>query len=320
MTTEREFVRQLTARFPVHPPVIVGIGDDGAVLSCGESSAQVVVTDMLLDRVHFDLRTTSVELAGRKAMAVNLSDLAAMGCRPTAAFVSLALPRSLGSTTPRFLQQLYDGIDALTRRYRFTLAGGDTNVWEGPFAINVCLIGEPTGPQSLLRSGARPGDVLFVTGALGGSLQSGRHLSFEPRVDESAWLVQNVRVHSMIDVSDGLAVDLHRMMEASGTAGEIEAARLPIHADVDAQMPDNASSVPLSPVVFPDRRIAAALGDGEDFELLFSVDQADAKRLEAGGIPFPVTRIGLVCDGIGCRIRSTDGLAADLSPSGWQHL
>jgi thiamine-monophosphate kinase len=306
VTTENDFVRQLQQRFPVLPAVEIGIGDDGAVLAASNSST-VVVTDMLLDGVHFDLRSTSVRLAGRKAIAVNLSDLAAMGCFPTAAFVSIAVPRDLPDSSS-FLRQLYDGIEELTARYHMTLAGGDTNSWPHPLAINVCLTGTPFGHAPILRSGARPGDLLFVSGPLGGSLQSRRHLTFEPALRLSEWLCANTDCHALMDLSDGLSTDLARMMEASGTAAILDAAKIPIHSDVNVSWPH-------------DRRLAAALGDGEDFELLICVNRADAALLpnRAAEAGFRLHRIGEVLAGSGCQIRHPDGSVHPLSNIGWQH-
>ena len=166
MTTENEFIRRLARRFPLRPPVEVGIGDDGAVLRCGREMGLdktpfaadriVVVTDMLLDGVHFELDKISPSLAGRKAVAVNLSDLAAMACFPTAAFVSIAVPKTMKMPSGEFLDDLYSGIESLTDQFNFTLAGGDTNSWNGPFAINVCLTGSPMKEQPVLRSTAKP--------------------------------------------------------------------------------------------------------------------------------------------------------------------
>ena len=219
--TERQFIRDLQSQFPTLPPVKIGIGDDGAVLDVTADSQQVVVTDLLLDGVHFDLNATSPFLAGRKAVAVNLSDLAAMGCRPTAAFVSLAVPRTHPQASSDFLRELYRGIQQMTDKFQFSLAGGDTNSWDGPFAINVCLTGVPFSGRPFLRSDARPGDAIFVTGPLGGSLHGGRHLTFMPRLQISEWLSRTVEVGAMLDLSDGLSIDLHRMMEASAAAAEI---------------------------------------------------------------------------------------------------
>ncbi len=308
MTTERQFIRDLQAQFPTLPPVQIGIGDDGAVLDVSADLQQVIVTDLLLDGVHFDLNVTSPFLAGRKAVAVNLSDLAAMGCRPTAAFVSLAVPRDRLQASPDFLRELYRGIQQMTDEFQFSLAGGDTNSWQGPFAINVCLTGVPISSRPFLRSDARAGDAVFVTGPLGGSLQGGRHLTFMPRLQISAWLARTVEVRAMLDLSDGLSLDLHRMMEASGMAAEISASAIPIHSDVPAEWST-------------DKRLAAALGDGEDFELLFTVRASAASRLQAAADAAAVSlfQIGRVTTGSGVRLIDSLGTSQILNVTGWQH-
>ncbi len=307
MGTETELIELLRKRFPVYPPVRVGIGDDGAVLD-NTGRQQIVVTDMLLDGVHFDLRTTSPELVGRKSIAVNLSDLAAMGCQPVAAFVSLALPGSLGNAVTEFLAKLYSGIEQMTQKFHFSLAGGDTNIWDGPFAINVCLIGVPFLNRPVFRSGACPGDVLLVTGLLGGSLHSGRHLSFNPRLKESEWLVENFDVHAMIDLSDGLSLDLHRLADASNVSAQISASLIPVHPDVN-------------PEDFREKRLAAALNDGEDFELLFALSPEDAEHLSnlSDDLPIALTRIGEISAGSGCWLQSFSGEKLPLEKRGWEH-
>jgi thiamine-monophosphate kinase len=318
MTTENDFIRRLARRFPLRPPVEVGIGDDGAVLICGREHAtdqvhfaadrMVVVTDMLLDGVHFELDKISPSLAGRKAVAVNLSDLAAMACFPTAAFVSIAIPKTMRMPGGEFLDELYGGIESLTKQYDFTLAGGDTNSWNGPFAINVCLTGSPMKDRPLLRSGARPGDHLFVTGPLGGSLQSGRHLTFEPRLDLARWLVELNPPNAMMDLSDGLSVDLARMMEASNTGAVLRTESIPIHEDVPESLPR------------PDRT-QAALADGEDFELLISVSENDSHNLtwmarEAG---ISLYKVGKVAQQKIILIQDDSGHVHELKGQGWIH-
>lgn len=308
MTTERQFIRDLQAQFPTLPPVTIGIGDDGAVLDVAADSQQVIVTDLLLDGVHFDLNVTSSFLVGRKAVAVNLSDLAAMGCRPTAAFVSLAVPRARLHASPDFLRELYRGIQQMTDEFQFSLAGGDTNSWQGPFAINVCLTGVPVSGRTFLRSDARAGDAIFVTGPLGGSLHSGRHLTFMPRLQISAWLARTVEVRAMLDLSDGLSIDLHRMMEASGTAAEIFTSTIPIHADVPAEWSS-------------DKRLAAAFSDGEDFELLFTVSGSAAAKLQAAASDAAVSlfQIGRVTTGSGVRLIDSSRNSQIMDVTGWQH-
>lgn len=311
MPSERDFVRGLQSRFTVRPPVTTGIGDDGAVLNCSDSQQQIVVTDMLLDQVHFDLRDTSARLAGRKAVAVNLSDLAAMACRPTAAFVSIAIPRSLADPS-QFLSELYAGIADLADQFEFTVAGGDTNTWDGPFAINVCLTGVPCGALPVLRSGAQVGDVLLVSGALGGSLASGRHLTFEPRLKLAAWLVENLQVHAMLDISDGLAIDLHRMLEASEVGAVVQTRCVPVHSDLMAETASTDHS----------QLLHRALSDGEDFELLLAVPEdslqaiSDSLSLQTLGLQ----RIGAITNQPGqLQLCWPDGIITNQAETGWQH-
>ena len=307
MVNELQFIEQLRQQFAVRPPVATGIGDDGAVLKNSDGSENVIVTDMLLDGVHFDLSDTSAELAGRKAVAVNLSDLAAMGCRPTAAFVSIAVPKLAESE--QLLTELYRGIQGLSKQFDFTVAGGDTNSWNGPFAINVCMTGEPFQGRCHLRSGAKPGDVLLVTGALGGSLASGRHLSFEPRLNESRWLTGRFDVNAMMDISDGLAIDLHRMMDASCSGAILTAADIPVHVDVSSDLS-------------PEYRIRASLSDGEDFELLIAMSPESAvaaQQSRCGSSGVQLTAVGHVTTERGCRMMDAFGDIHDLPATGWQH-
>lgn len=309
--TENDFLRHLKSRYPVTSFVNVGIGDDGAVL-VPQSRPQVVVTDLLLDGVHFDLQQTSAGLAGRKAMAVNLSDLAAMGCRPTAAFVSIAVPKQLpgNGSSSDFLMEVYQGFDELTTEYDFVIAGGDTNSWKGPFAVNVCLIGIPFDPRGrcFLRSTAQPGDILLVSGPLGGSLVHDRHLTFSPRLALSEWLAGRDGIHAAMDISDGLSTDLLRMMEASQVAAAVESARVPIHVDVPTHLSQN-------------QRLAAAMSDGEDFELLLSVssDHADDLIRDARAAEFQLFAIGRVEANGESILITDDGQREVLRSTGWQH-
>jgi len=302
------FFEHLRLQCAVKAPVSTGIGDDGAILKNPGGGETIVVTDMLLDGVHFDLSNTTAELAGRKAIAVNLSDLAAMGCRPTAAFVSIAVPKLAESE--QFLTDLYRGILGLSDQFDFTVAGGDTNSWNGPFAINVCMTGEPFADRAILRSGAQPGDTLLVTGALGGSLASGRHLSFEPRLNVSRWLADNCDVNAMMDISDGLAIDLHRMMDASYTGAILASADIPVHVDVP-------------PDLSPEERVRAALSDGEDFELLIAMSPESAIAAQQSIQPDGSVRlisIGSVAEERGCRIVNASGDIRNLPASGWRHV
>jgi thiamine-monophosphate kinase len=287
------------------PSVPTGIGDDAAVVSVSADRPQLLVTtDMLLAGVHFDLSLETPYQVGRKALAVNLSDIAAMAGRPTAAFVGLVLPRSGGA---QFADELMNGVLALAQEFEISIAGGDTNVWDGPPVISVTLLGEPTGPGPVLRSGAQPGDWLMVTGQLGGSLSHRRHLTFTPRVREAERLNTSLSIHAMIDLSDGLASDVRHLLTASNVGAWIDPLWLPIHPDVDQTLSAEV-------------RRQRALSDGEDFELLFVLGPDDAQRLLAQPLfDTQVTKIGETVGQPGCWLVDDDGSRTLLEPAGWEH-
>ena len=300
MASELDFLRTLQHDFPAAFPVLTGIGDDGAVIDAAEETRQVVVADMLLDGTHFDLAKTEPEQIGHKALAVNLSDLAAMGCRPVAAFVCLALPNGLSED---FTTRLYLGLKSLASQFHCVIAGGDTNSWRGPFAISVTVSGVPFGDRIPLRSEARVGDIICVTGPLGGSLPSGRHLSFTPQLTVAERLLQHGDVHAMMDISDGLSVDLTRMMEASGTSAVLRADDVPVHPDVDQRLPR-------------EHQLRHALHDGEDFELLLTLPELP-DNLPDGVSLFPIGEV--TAGGTGLLLQQADGSSQRLQPEGWQH-
>src|SRR5256885_113459 len=175
---EFAYIDWLRRQTPADPRVLIGPGDDAAALGLTPGVPCLVTTDMLLEGSCFVLAEAGPRLVGRKAMAVNLSDMAAMAGRPVAAFVSVGLPRRGGRA---LAEELYHGLREMADAFQTPLPGGDTNSWDGPLAISVTLLGEPTGRGPVRRSGARPGDWLFVTGPLGGSI-AGHHLMFTPRV------------------------------------------------------------------------------------------------------------------------------------------
>ncbi len=295
-----DWIRQHSAP---HPQVPVGIGDDAALLAPTPGEEVIVTTDMLMDGRHFIVGQTDPQLIGRKALAVNLSDIAAMAGRPLAAFISWALPRHGGRD---LAQALYAGMAELAQTYHVAIAGGDTNSWDGPLVISITLVGETVGGRRILRSGARPGDWLFVTGPLGGSLRSGRHLTFTPRVREALDLVQRVPVTAMLDLSDGVASDLRHILDQSGVGATLDARSIPIHFDVDRTLPEA-------------EQLRRALTDGEDFELLFTVSPTAGERLLADP-PHDWTpvRIGTVDEQPGCRLQTAQG-TEDLPHGGWEH-
>jgi thiamine-monophosphate kinase len=260
--SEFAYINWLRQRTPAVERVLIGIGDDTAAVVWPKEVSCLVTTDMLLEGSCFLLAEAGPYLVGRKAMAVNLSDIAAMAGKPVAAVVSVGLPRQGGR---QLAEELYRGLREMADAFDTALVGGDTNTWNGPLVISVTIIGEPTGTGPVRRSGAEPGDWLFVTGPLGGSIR-GHHLNFIPRMREGQRLHQLVKLKAMIDISDGLAADLHHICAESKCGAVLKAASVPI-TETAKQMNDDRS--PLD----------HALGDGEDFELLFAVSAADSQRL-----------------------------------------
>jgi thiamine-monophosphate kinase len=258
---ELSFIRWLRQQTTSTDRVLVGLGDDAAVLRPGDRPL-LVTTDMLLEGSCFRLMEAGAQRVGRKAMAVNLSDIAAMAGKPLAAVVSVGLPRAAGQ---HLAEQLYAGLREMADAFDTPIVGGDTNTWDDPLVINVTVLGEATARGPVTRGGARAGDWLFVTGPLGGSIL-GKHLDFTPRVREALRLHQLVDLHAMIDISDGLAIDLHRLCEESKCGAVLRAADIPI-ASAAHELKDNKTP------------LEHALGDGEDFELLFAVSPEDGRRL-----------------------------------------
>jgi thiamine-monophosphate kinase len=305
---ERELIRYLRQHLPQRENVLVGPGDDAAVLRMGGNT--VVTTDMLMDGVDFILKDVDPRRVGRKALAVNLSDLAAMAAKPVAAFVSLCLPRSGGEA---LALELYEGMLPLAEEFECSIAGGDTNSWDGPLVINVTAIGETTAKGSLLRSGAKPGDAIVVTGSFGGSIH-GRHLDFTPRVKEAIYLNEHYEIHAATDVSDGLSLDLWHICEESGVGAKLLESHLPIHSTAHHRSPGEFALSPL------DR----ALSDGEDFELVMAVEWESAQQMiaEQPFIKTPLSIIGTFTDTPGMSLvykRDAYPQEIPLTPRGYEH-
>jgi thiamine-monophosphate kinase len=290
--------------------VVVGPGDDCAVLTAG-SRPLLLTTDMLMDGVDFVLTEVGPRRAGRKAMAANLSDIAAMAGVPTAAVVSVALPTSYGGSDVgdegTIAESLYHGLREMADAFSVPLVGGDTNSWAGPLVICVTVLGEATARGPVCRSRAKPGDWVLVTGPCGGSIL-GHHLNFTPRVREALALHAAADLHAMIDISDGLAADLNHILEESGCGAVLTAEAIPI-APAAIELSRTSGKTPLQ----------HALGDGEDFELIFTVSPADGERLLREQ---PVPGVSLVQIGV-CVERGLwieeNGTRRVLKPIGWTH-
>jgi len=285
----------------------LGPGDDAAILRLGQRSEAVVTVDLLTDGVDFRLSEIDPRRAGRKALAVSLSDIAAMAARPTAAVVAVALPEQNGRELG---EQLFLGMLPLAEQFGVAIAGGDTNSWAAPLVISVTVIGEVAGEEPLCRSGARPGDKIVVTGDFGGSIL-GKHLDFTPRVDESLLLSQRYRLHGGMDVSDGLSLDLSRMATASGVGACVELDAVPVSRaarELAARANDGSSA------------LEHALGDGEDFELLMAVPPDDAQRMIAEQpLDVSLTIVGEFVDEQGLWQLDSQGNRQTLAPRGYEH-
>lgn len=270
------------------------IGDDCAVLP-SSGQRQLITVDPVVYGRHFD-DSIAPRAVGAKLLKRNLSDLAAMGGRPTAAVLALCLD---ARTSLAWLEAFYRGLAASARRHRVAIVGGDVAQADGVMAATLTLLGTATGPRILTRRGARPGDRIYVTGQLGGSLASGHHHGFTPRLREGAWLARRPEVRAMMDVSDGLAKDVHALTPA-GCHPAIDGASLPLRRGYAIQ---------------------AALTDGEDYELLFAVDRGadQIKFARAWRRAFPSLR--LTCIGEFVRKKATESTGLDLTRyHGYEHL
>ncbi|MSR60174.1 MAG: thiamine-monophosphate kinase [Planctomycetaceae bacterium] len=303
LSHEFDYIAWIRSQAAHHQRLSVGIGDDAALIAFPPPGNCLVTVDMLMEGVDFLIPQATPRQIGRKSLAVNLSDIAAMAGRPVACVTSVALPRRGGMELGR---GLFEGLAALADEFGVALAGGDTNTWDGPLVISITVLGEPTGRGPVLRSGARPGDWILATGSFGGSL-AGRHLDFTPRVREAQALHQAAQLTAMIDVSDGLAADLGHILDESGVGAIVDEAAIPISA---AAADTTDGRTPLE----------HALGDGEDFELLLTVSPDEGQRLlelSLGGTP--LTRIGRITTEAGCRLLTRDGQLEPLPGLGWKH-
>src|SRR6266436_425828 len=260
---EFELIQRLTRSLPTNKSVVVGPGDDCAVLDFGLPDRLLLFkTDAIVEGIHFP-PDTPAEKIGHKALGRCLSDIAAMAGMPSAALVTLALPRNF---EPEFVEAIYSGMSALARRHDVAIVGGETTSNPERMLISIALIGWVPRGKGALRSGAEVGDAIFVSGELGGSL-AGRHMEFEPRLAEARWLAEQFSIHAMIDVSDGLAGDLRHILKASRVGAELLGAAIPISREARQNAKAESSAKP---------PLLAALTDGEDFELLFTVASSDA--------------------------------------------
>ncbi|HEY2760089.1 MAG TPA: thiamine-phosphate kinase [Pirellulales bacterium] len=305
---EADFVHWLRERLSPHPLLKLGIGDDAALLATAGRNDVVVTTDLIADGIDFDLKVHPPRRVGYKALAINLSDLAAMAAQPLAAVIALNLPRQ---DAWHLATELYEGMLPLAEQIHLAIAGGDTNSWDGPLVVSVTAIGEVSVDGPLCRRGAQPGDRIIVTGCFGGSIL-GRHLDVQPRVREALLLHQHYALHAGIDCSDGLTLDLWRLCEESLCGAIVDVERIPIATaakELAVQRNDGVSAG------------EHALSDGEDFELILAVPPQSAEQMLADQ-PFDgvtLTDIGEFIAEQHLFQRDASSGLRPLKPRGYQH-
>jgi thiamine-monophosphate kinase len=308
---ELGLIKRLSGHIRCDRSVVKGIGDDTAVIKWTGDKYLLFTCDMLIEDVHFwfrgakplreakFLKRATPYQIGHKALARNISDIAAMGGVPKYALVSIGLDPNMSVS---FADGILDGINDLARKFKINIVGGDTSR-SGKLVIDVSLIGEVEKRNMVLRSGAREGDAIFVSGFLGGSIK-GKHLDFTPRLNEARALVRNFKVNSMIDISDGLLLDLWRILDASSTGALIYEDLIPVSAQADS--------------------FKEAVTDGEDFELLFTIAPKEAERFMKSyllKLKTPVSLIGEITrEGCGLRLIGADWKERRIAKKGFLHF
>ncbi|HKT11670.1 MAG TPA: thiamine-phosphate kinase [Terriglobia bacterium] len=327
--SEGEFVKWLRGLAPENPGrVRMGVGDDAAVVRVGRGRELVLTADLSIEGVHFTARLHPPRSIGHRALARSLSDIAAMGGVPRFALISIALPRGVSCA---WVEEFYQGVMDLARRFRVDVIGGDTSVARRIAMMDVTLAGEVPRGRGLLRSGARPGDLIYVSGRLGLSARGleilksrakrgkGRrserqdgpeinavlnaHLYPEPRCPLGRWLQSAGIPSALMDISDGLSTDLARMCEASGVGASVDAARIPAPSGVA-----------------PQHALELALNGGEDYELLFAVPEKKAAKIPRSYRGVPLHCIGRMRRSREVLLVHPDGKQSPLAPAGYDHF
>lgn len=274
--------------------VVKGSGDDCAVIKWDRKNYLLFTCDMIVEGVDF-LADTKPELIGRKALAVSISDIASCGGIPRYALVSMGLPRN--SSVDK-AEDIAKGIFSLARKFKINIVGGDLSRAER-IVLDISMLGLVEKRNLCLRSGAKQGDIIFVTGALGGSIL-GKHLKFTPRLKEARELVKSFKVHSMIDISDGLVADLGHILKESGVGGLL----------YEELIPQSKAS----------RNLEDSLSSGEDFELLFTLSKGEAKKLFAAGVNYCKPIGEIVRKNSGLRLLDKFGREKVIKPFGFRHF
>jgi thiamine-monophosphate kinase len=308
---EKALIRRIRARVGGGPSIMTGIGDDCAVLRVPPGHELLVTTDFMVENVHFRRDWQSPEVIGQRCLTRGLSDIAAMGGIPHACFISLALNRDVPQS---WVDKFFSGLLRWTRKFKVPLAGGDTA--ESPWGIHadIVVVGSVPRGKAILRSGAKAGDRIYVTGRLGAAAAAiasfvarkpgadARHSTYRavPRLAVGAWLRETRVASAMIDISDGLSTDLEHLCQESRVGAEIEEAAIP------RAMQGQNQKVPLE----------MALHGGEDYEVLFT----SSRKVPARIAGVEVSHIGKITQPRGIRIRIREGHMRKLQVRGWEHF
>jgi thiamine-monophosphate kinase len=310
--SEKSLIRRIRRLAAGGSAVVTGIGDDAAVLRIPPGHEMLVTTDFTIEKVHFRREWHRPAAVGWRCLARGLSDIAAMGGEPQAAFLSLALG---GDVRQKWVEQFLNGFLELANKHKVPLAGGDTAQSADGIQADVVVVGSVPKGNAVLRSGAKPGEQIYVTGELGGSamalarLTEGlplgaeyyRHFRPEPRVEVGRWLRQNGVPSAMIDVSDGLSTDLEHICKESHVGADLESEAIP-----RARTGQGKKRVGLD----------HALHGGDDYELLFTSARPVPSNVEG----VPVTRIGRTTVSSGMRLIDADGKSSPFEVRGWEHF
>ncbi len=288
--SEFDLIKRIIKKIPRKLQGPFGIGDDTAVLNFKGKKKWLFTTDVLVDGVDFVSGKTSPRLVGRKALAVNISDIAAMGGEPVACLISLGIPRHFKT---QWIDRFYDGFIALAQKYKIQCAGGDISC-SREFFVSIALLGVSQSGKIVTRAGARAGNTIFVTGELGGSITR-HHLLFEPRLEQSRFLIRHFHPTAMIDISDGLIQDLGHILELSACGAAIDLQAIPVSRDAKWLAKGNS-----------EKALEHALTDGEDFELLLTVPSREKEKLiSAWKKRFPKVSLSLIGEITGTRKKIT---------------
>lgn len=322
------FINRIARRYPIQPPYILkGIGDDAAVISFSDDLVILLTADQLIEGFHFRIDETEGKKLGAKALAVNLSDIAAMGGYPIGYTVSLGIPSQRVALD--FLDAFYEGITSFGKMMEVALIGGDTSESGERFFISLALLGKASKGKVIYRGGGKDGDLLYVTGWLGdaalglkiseqGGSRAGkenllaRHFSPLPRVKEGQALAERGIPNAMIDISDGLLADLNHIVEQSGVGAEVDLSGVPRSPEFQTWAQEYVS----------DPR-ALALGGGEDYELLFSVSPEKSIQVAqlSQELAIPLTCIGRLAREIkGIWLKDEQGRSKKAEPRGYDHF